>query len=65
MGAFDGRDMSDGEFCIVCGASPPLTTDRMCESCLRDRTSLSVMPEGSNKIDVQNVVFMRFVDDGR
>ena len=44
-GAFDGRDMSDGEFCIVCGASPPLTTDRMCEPCLRDRTSLSVMPE--------------------
>ncbi len=37
--------MSEGEFCIVCGAPPPLTSDRMCESCLRSRTSLSVMPE--------------------
>ena len=39
------RDMSEGEFCIVCGGPPPLTSERMCEACLRDRTHLSKMPE--------------------
>ena len=33
-----------GEFCIVCGG-PCLTSDRLCESCLRERTQLSVIPE--------------------
>ena len=34
-----------GEFCIVCGAQGPLSSDRMCESCLRSRVKLSLMPE--------------------
>ena len=45
MGAFDGRGMADGEFCIVCGGPPPLTSDRLCEACLRERTQLSVISE--------------------
>ena len=34
-----------GEFCLVCGADPPLYGDRMCEPCLRARTVLAKMPE--------------------
>ncbi len=34
-----------GEFCLVCGADPPLYGDRMCEPCLRARTVLVKMPE--------------------
>ena len=45
MGAFDGRGMPEGEFCIVCGGPPPLTSDRLCEACLRERTQLSVISE--------------------
>ncbi len=37
--------MSSGAFCIVCGAPPPLTSDRLCETCLRARVKLSTMPE--------------------
>ena len=33
--------MSDGAFCITCGAEPPLTSDRMCEECFRKRNILS------------------------
>ncbi|MGY8704052.1 MAG: NMD3-related protein, partial [Candidatus Poseidoniales archaeon] len=33
--------MSEGAFCIACGAEPPLTTDRMCENCFRKRNRLS------------------------
>ena len=33
------------EFCIVCGAPPPVYAGRLCESCLRDRTHLSKIPE--------------------
>ena len=28
-----------GEFCLVCGADPPLFSDRMCEKCTRDRVT--------------------------
>ena len=34
-----------GEFCLVCGADPPLFGDRMCEGCLRARTVLAKIPE--------------------
>ena len=34
-----------GEFCLVCGAEPPLYGDRMCEPCLRTRTSLAKVPQ--------------------
>ena len=34
-----------GEFCLVCGADPPLYGDRMCETCLRARTVLARVPE--------------------
>ncbi len=34
-----------GEFCLVCGAAPPLFGDRMCEPCLRARTVLAKVPE--------------------
>ena len=34
-----------GEFCLVCGAEPPLFGDRMCEPCLRARTMLAKVPE--------------------
>ena len=37
--------MSAGAFCIACGAPPPLTSERMCEACLRQRTTLSKIPE--------------------
>ena len=37
--------MSGGAFCIICGADPPLSSDRTCETCLRDRTALSKMPD--------------------
>ena len=37
--------MSAGAFCIACGAPPPLTSERMCEDCLRQRTTLSKIPE--------------------
>lgn len=37
--------MAGGAFCIICAADPPLSSDRLCESCLRDRTQLSKMPE--------------------
>ena len=37
--------MSAGAFCIACGAPPPLTSERMCEGCLRQRTTLSKIPE--------------------
>ena len=37
--------MSGGSFCITCGADPPLSSDRLCEVCLRKRTTLSEMPE--------------------
>ena len=33
------------EFCLVCGADPPLYGDRMCESCLRKRIKLVEVPE--------------------
>ncbi|DAC59533.1 MAG TPA: hypothetical protein D7I03_03895, partial [Candidatus Poseidoniales archaeon] len=33
------------DFCLVCGAPPPLFGDRMCESCLRKRTKLAEVPE--------------------
>ena len=34
-----------GAFCLVCGASPPLFTDGMCESCSRERTTLMRAPD--------------------
>ena len=37
--------MSNGAFCIACGAPPPLTSERMCEACLRQRAELSRVPE--------------------
>ena len=37
--------MSAGAFCIACGAPPPLTSERMCEDCLRQRATLSRIPE--------------------
>ena len=37
--------MPSGAFCIACGAPPPLTSERMCEPCLRQRTTLSEIPE--------------------
>ena len=33
-----------GEFCLVCGAEPPLFSGRMCEKCTRDRVSLVNVP---------------------
>jgi len=40
-----GNTMAKGDFCIVCGSEGPLSSDRMCESCLRSRVTLSLMPE--------------------
>lgn len=37
--------MSGGAFCIICGADPPLSSDRMCEKCLRGRITLSKIPK--------------------
>ncbi len=34
-----------GEFCLVCGADPPLFGDRMCEECTRKRIKLVEVPE--------------------
>ena len=34
-----------GEFCLVCGAEPPLFSGRMCEKCTRDRVSLVKVPK--------------------
>ena len=34
-----------GEFCLVCGAEPPLFSDRMCEKCTRDRVTLVKVPK--------------------
>ena len=34
-----------GEFCLVCGAGPPLFSDRMCEKCTRDRVTLAKVPK--------------------
>ena len=34
-----------GEFCLVCGADPPLYGERMCEPCLRKRVKLVKVPE--------------------
>ncbi|MBI87890.1 MAG: hypothetical protein CMB67_02525 [Euryarchaeota archaeon] len=45
LGAQRGKTMSGGAFCITCGSEPPLSSDRLCESCLRQRTVLSKMPE--------------------
>ena len=40
------RNMSLGEeFCIVCGGKPPLYIDRLCESCLRVRNTISRIDE--------------------
>ena len=34
--------MSRGEaFCVACGAGPPHSSDRLCESCFRERNSIS------------------------
>ena len=33
------------DFCLVCGAPPPLFGDRLCESCLRKRIKLAEVPE--------------------
>lgn len=37
--------MTGGLFCIICGVENTLSSDRLCETCLRQRTSLSEMPE--------------------
>ena len=37
--------MDGAAFCIACGAPPPLTSDRLCEECLRTRTVFSEVPE--------------------
>ena len=38
--------MSLGEaFCVVCGSSEPLTSNRLCESCFRERVTLSELTE--------------------
>jgi nonsense-mediated mRNA decay protein 3 len=34
-----------GEFCLICGAEPPLFSDRMCEKCTRERVSLAKVPK--------------------
>ena len=34
-----------GEFCLICGAEPPLFSGRMCEKCTRDRVSLVKVPK--------------------
>ena len=34
-----------GDFCLVCGAEPPLFRDRMCEKCTRDRVTLVKVPK--------------------
>ena len=40
--------MSRGDaFCVACGAGPPHSSDRLCESCFRDRNTLSECDETS------------------
>lgn len=34
-----------GDFCLVCGADPPLYGERMCEPCVRKRVKLVQVPE--------------------
>lgn len=34
-----------GDFCLVCGADPPLFGDRMCEKCTRERITLVKVPK--------------------
>jgi len=34
-----------GDFCVVCGADPPLYGERMCEPCVRKRVKLVKVPE--------------------
>jgi len=34
-----------GEFCLVCGAAPPLYSGRMCEKCTRERVKLAEIPK--------------------
>jgi len=38
-------NMSGGSFCIICGTSSPLTSDRFCEECFRKRAELSKFPD--------------------
>ena len=45
-GTGDRMDLG-GEFCLICGASPPLFTDRMCEKCTRERTTLAKVPKNA------------------
>ena len=37
--------MDGAAFCIACGSPPPLTSDRLCENCLRTRTVFSQVSE--------------------
>ena len=37
--------MDGAAFCIACGSPPPLTSERLCEDCLRTRTVFSEVPE--------------------
>ncbi|DAC34988.1 MAG TPA: hypothetical protein HA303_03270 [Candidatus Thalassarchaeaceae archaeon] len=37
--------MESGAFCIACGSPPPLTSQRLCEGCLRERTTFSQVPD--------------------
>ncbi len=37
--------MDRAAFCIACGSPPPLTSTRLCEDCLRSRTTFSTLPE--------------------
>ena len=37
--------MDGAAFCIACGSPPPLTSERLCENCLRTRTVFSQLSE--------------------
>ena len=37
--------MERAAFCISCGSPPPLTSERLCEGCLRTRTTFSDVPD--------------------
>ena len=37
--------MDGAAFCIACGSPPPLTSERLCENCLRTRTVFSQVSE--------------------
>ncbi len=39
------RDMSNDAFCIVCGDTTTLSSNRLCEVCFRKRVNLSKMPK--------------------